>query len=186
MFDVARMHVLDVKLDDCDRLVLTVESDQLVHGCPTCGVLAVGHGRRDPLVHDAPCFGRVTLVRWLKRVWRCREPRCPTSTFSVRPPVSPPRAVLTVWAVRWATDALSHDDTTVSPLARYLGVNWHTAWNAIEVEATDRVRRTERLQNVTTLGVDEHMVRHEALLFDGGERPSSLRRRSGGVKLAAA
>jgi hypothetical protein len=43
------------------------------------------------------------------------------------------------------------------------------------------------MDGVTTLGVDEHVVRHEALLFsDGGERPSLLRRRSGGVKLAAA
>ena len=46
MFDVPGMHVLDVRLDDRARLVLTVESDQVEHGCPFCGVLAVGHGRR--------------------------------------------------------------------------------------------------------------------------------------------
>ena len=46
---------------------------------------------------------------------------------------------LTVRAVRWATDALSYDDTTVSALARHLGVDWHTCWDAIEVEATARV-----------------------------------------------
>jgi hypothetical protein len=35
--------------------------------------------------------------------------------------------------------------------------------------------------------VDQDRVRHEALLMpDGGGRPSSLRRRSGGVKLEAA
>ena len=42
MFDVPGMHVLDVEVDDRQRLVLTVESDQLEHGCPGCGVLAVG------------------------------------------------------------------------------------------------------------------------------------------------
>ena len=62
-------------------------------------------------------------------------------------------------AVRWATDALSHDDTTVSALARHLGVAWHTAWTAIETEAKARVARPERLAGVKTLGVDEHIWR---------------------------
>jgi hypothetical protein len=26
------------------------------------------------MLHDAPCLGRVTLLRWLMRIWRCREP----------------------------------------------------------------------------------------------------------------
>ena len=63
-------------------LSTTVESDMVEHGCPSCEVLAVGHGRRVHVVHDAPCFGQITLVRWLKRIWRCREPICPTTTFS--------------------------------------------------------------------------------------------------------
>lgn len=117
------------------RLVLSVESGQLEAGCPSCGVMAVGHGRRTHLLHDAPCFGRTTLLRWRKRVWRCREPQCPTDTFSESHDLAPPRAALTVRAVRWVTDALAHDDTTVSALARHLGVDWHTCWSAIEVEA---------------------------------------------------
>ena len=67
--------------------------------------------------------------------------------------------------MNWASDALSHDDTTVSALARHLGVAWHTAWTAIETEAKARVAVPERLAGVRTLGVDEHIVRHEALLF---------------------
>jgi transposase len=154
MFDVPGMHVLDVEVDDQQRLVLTVESDQLQHGCRGCGVLAVGHGRRCRVLHDAPSLGRVTLLRWLTRVWRCREPDCATTTFTEQHPVAPPRAALTVRAVRWATDALSHDDTTVSALARHLGIAWHTAWTAIETEADVRrrcgyaphhLRRAERL-----------------------------------------
>jgi hypothetical protein len=43
-------------------------------------------------------------------------------------------------------------------------VDWHTAWDAIEVEAKARVADPARLKNVKTLGVDEHIVRHEALL----------------------
>ena len=30
---------------------------------------------------------------------------------------------------------MSQDDTTVSALGRHLGVDWHTAWTAIEAEA---------------------------------------------------
>lgn len=63
MFAVPGMHVLDVDLDGCGRLVLSVESGQLEAGCPSCGVMAVGHGRRTHLLHDAPCFGRTTLLR---------------------------------------------------------------------------------------------------------------------------
>jgi transposase len=66
---------------------------------------------------------------------------------------------LTVRAVRWATDALSYDDTTVSALARHLGVDWHTVWDAIEVEAKARTKDPARLAGVRTLGVDEHIWR---------------------------
>jgi hypothetical protein len=73
--------------------------------------------------------------------------------------MAPPRAALTVRAVQWATDALSYDDTTVSALARHLGVAWHTAWTAIEAEAKARIAQPERLARVKMLGVDEHIWR---------------------------
>jgi hypothetical protein len=77
---------------------------------------------------------------------------------------------LTVRAVRWATDALSYDDTTVSALARHLGVAWHTAWIAIEAQATTRVGKPERLTQVKTLGVDEaHLAAKPDLARPGGE-----------------
>ena len=58
--------------------------------------------------------------------WRCREPARLIGVFSETHDIAPPRALLTVRAARWATDALAHDDTTVSALARHLGVDWHT------------------------------------------------------------
>jgi hypothetical protein len=39
------------------------------------------------------------------------------------------RLVRTTRAVDWATGALSWDDTTVSALARQLGVDWHRPVN---------------------------------------------------------
>ena len=74
IFDVPGRHVLDVEDDRDGRLIVTVESDQVETGCPSCGVIAASHRRRPRMLHDAPCLGRVTMVRWLKRMWRCREP----------------------------------------------------------------------------------------------------------------
>jgi transposase len=160
------MHVLDVEIDDQQRLVLTIESGRLEAACPICGVLAVGHGHRARMLHDAPCFGRVTLLRWLVRIWRCRERVCPAGTFSEAHAVAPPRMRLTTRAVAWAVDALSYDDTTVSALARHLGVDWHTAWDAIEVEAKARTSDPARLKGVKTLGVDEHIWRPSRIGVD--------------------
>jgi transposase len=166
IFDVPDMHVLDVEIDDQHRLVLTIESGQLEAPCPACGVMAVGHGRRVRILHDAPCFGRVTLLRWLVRIWRCREPLCSMMTFSETHDVAPPRMMLTTRAVAWAISALSYDDTTVSALARHLGVDWHTAWDAIEVEAKARTTNPDRLSGVKTLGVDEHIWRPSRIGVD--------------------
>src|SRR4051812_8030068 len=134
------MHVMTVDRRP-DRLVLTIETDADLTGCPSCGVVAVGHGRRVHEAGDAPCLGTPVRLRWRKRVWRCPEPSCPVGTFSEQHEVLPARAKLTTRAVRWATDALEHDDTTVSALARHLGVDWHTCWDAVEVEAKRRLAR---------------------------------------------
>jgi hypothetical protein len=45
------------------------------------------------------------------------------TTFTESHDLAPPRMVLTTHAVDWATGALSWDDTTVSALARQLGVD---------------------------------------------------------------
>ena len=71
------------------------------------------------------------LVVWLKRIWCCLEPDCPVGTWSETHELIAPRAVLTSRAIGWATDALAHDDTTVSALARHLKVDWHTLWGAV-------------------------------------------------------
>jgi len=98
-------------------------------------VVAVGQGRREHTVHDAPCFTVPTVVVWRKRIWRCAEPAYPTGTFSEAHLPAGPRAKLTARAIGWAVEALGHNDTTVSALARNLGVDWHTLWDAVKVVA---------------------------------------------------
>lgn len=62
-------------------------------------------------------------------------------------------------------DALRHDDTTVSAIARHLGVAWDTCWAAIKNAANTRIAQPDRLRGVKTIGVDKHIVRHEAPLI---------------------
>jgi hypothetical protein len=95
-------------------------------------VVAIGHGRRRVEAADAPCFGVAVLLVWLKRIWRCGEADCAQLTWSEEHELVAPRAVLTSRAVAWAVDALAHDDTTVSALARHLRVGWHTLWRAVQ------------------------------------------------------
>ena len=45
--------------------------------CQSCGVRAVGHGRRRAVVRDHPLADRPVVRVWSKRRWHCPEPACP-------------------------------------------------------------------------------------------------------------
>ncbi len=158
LFDVPGMHVLEVHREP-DPLVLTVESDADVGGCPSCGVVAVEHGRRVHEAADAPCFGVATRVRWRKRIWRCAEVSCPRGTFSEKHPFLAAPAKLTSRAVAWATDALAEDDTIVSA--------WRGTWGWTGTPAGTPSRSKPGgdwptppgCTGVRTVGVDEHAWR---------------------------
>jgi len=87
------------------------------------------------------------------------DPACPVVMFSESHPLAAPREMLTRRAVGWAADALADDDTTVNALARRLGVDWHTLWDALKVEAKRRADHPSRLGGVSALGLDEHVWR---------------------------
>lgn len=128
LFGVQGLHVLDVTAGDDGRLVIDVESDATLTGCPDCGVVAVGHGRRVQVLHDTPSFGRPVRVRWAKRIWRCPGAACPRLTWTEDHAFAAPRAKLSTRAVDWAVDSLRHDDTSVSAIARRLGVPAVSGW----------------------------------------------------------
>ncbi len=77
MFGVPGVRVLAAERETGGGLRLTVETDQQVEGCHGCGVLAVPHGRREHLLHDAPFGHRRVRVSWRKRMWRCLESASP-------------------------------------------------------------------------------------------------------------
>ncbi|MFT3798952.1 ISL3 family transposase [Microbacterium sp.] len=153
-----------VHVEHVDRrdglLVVTVSSPSTRTGCPGCGVLAVGRGRRRRVLHDVPGATRVRIV-WRQRVWRCGDEGCPRKTFVEQiPTLVAARGSITRRAVSWAIGQLRREHATVHGLARQLGTSWKTVWRAIEPELVKLAADESRFEGVTTLGVDEHIWHH--------------------------
>ena len=106
-------HVLDVAEHDGKRgrwLRVVVESAARVMGCPTCGVVAGSHGRRNVTLIDTPCFGRPVRLAWRKRTWRCEESACPAGVVTEQQEgLARPRALLTTRACWWAVRQLRRE-----------------------------------------------------------------------------
>ena len=171
------LHVLDVLRDDGGGLVVDVESAPGPVGCPACGVLARGHGRREVGLVDAPAFGRPTRVVWRKRRWVCLEAACPVGVFTEQDErVARPRGLLTVRACRWAIAELRREQASVQGLARRLGTTWRTVWDSIRplLQAADA--DPTRFDGVSILGVDEHVWHHVSTkpVEAGGRGPKEL------------
>ena len=162
---------------DARWLTVTVESPPGVMGCPSCGVVAVSHGRRTHVLIDTPCFGRPVRLLWRKRTWSCPEPACDVGTFTERADdVAAPRALLSTRARWWAVRQLRREHASVAGLARQLGTTWRTVWRSVkpllEVMAGDE----SRFDGVSVLGVDEHVWHHVSTkaVADGGRGPKEL------------
>lgn len=159
LFDLPNVHVLTIERHRLS-FTLVVETAPSLVGCPSCGVLATGHGRAPVLLHDLPCAGAPVHVVWRKRRYRCHEHACEVTTFSEVHELATPRAKLTTRAIAWAVAQLRSHDIAVSSLAEMLGVAWNTVWDAIAPVIQDQVAAKGRLAGVTALGVDEHVWSH--------------------------
>ena len=60
---------------------------------------------------------------------------------------------------------MRRENASVQGLARQLGCTWKTLWRAVKPVLEAAAADESRFAGVTTLGVDEHLVRHVALLF---------------------
>ena len=155
------LRVIAVARDDHGALTVAVESERAVMGCPSCGVVAHGHGRVEVRLVDAPSAGRPVAVVWRKRRWVCREPACPRVSFVEQDErVARPRALLTVRACRWAIEQVRREHASVHGLARQLGTTWDTVWTSIRPMLEAAAKDESRFDGVTTLGVDEHVWHH--------------------------
>jgi transposase len=153
------VHVERVERGD-DLLTVTVSTPVAATGCPSCGVVAVGRGRYRRVLHDVPGITRVRVV-WRQRVWRCDDPGCAMKSFVEQlPSLVPPRGSITKRAIGWAIGQLRREHATIAGLARQLGTSWKTVWRAVEPVLVRLAGDESRFENVTTLGVDEHIWHH--------------------------
>jgi transposase len=161
------LHVTAVEFDhDVGLLTVRVESERTMVGCRACGVVASSHGRSEVTLVDAPCFDRPVQLVWRKRTWRCEEPECATRVFTEQNrDIAAARALLTTRACWWAINQMRREHASIAGLARQLGTTWNTVWSAIQPLLAAMADDETRFAGVTRLGVDEHVVRHVALLF---------------------
>lgn len=159
LFGLDGVHVEHVDRRDA-LLVVTVSTPAAPMGCPACGVVATGRGRRRRVLHDVPATTRVRVV-WRQRVWRCDDDGCQRRTFVEQlPSLVARRGSITQRAIGWAIGQLRREHATVHGLARQLGTSWKTVWRAVEPELVNLAAKESRFEGVTALGVDEHIWHH--------------------------
>ena len=171
------LHVTGVDRDGNGRLLITVESAPTMMRCPACGVLALGHGRDEVELVDAPAFGRPVRLRWRKRRWVCPDVDCPVGSFTEQDEaIAAPRAKLTVRACRWAIEQIRREHASVNGVRRQLETSWETVWTSIKPILVAAAADESRFENVTILGVDEHVWHHVSTkpVEHGGRGPKEL------------
>jgi len=123
--------------------------------CSGCGVQAKPHARRPSWVRDLPCAGRPVTIVWVKRVWRCRESRCPVVTWTETSEAIRPRMAMTERARAEACRRVGQDVDSVAEVARSVGVGWATVMSAVLDHGTPLVDDPARTVDVSGLGTDE-------------------------------
>ena len=147
--------VLATSEDEGECFIL-VETTSARTGCPSCGVIATGHGRSVVQVRDLPITGRPLRLVWRKRRFICEEPDCEQRTFTERSTLV--EGALTRRAAVEICRRVGRDGHAVAQVARDFGVSWRRAMDAVRRHGTPLVEDPERLAGVSSLGVDEHKM----------------------------
>jgi len=147
-----------------DRAVLAcriAEADQWCRRCGCEGTARDSVLRR--LAHE-PLGWRPTTLEVTIRRYRCAD--CGHVWRQDTSRAAEPRARTSRRGLRWALEGIVCQHLTVARVAEGLGVSWNTANDAVLAEGRRvLIDDAQRFDGVKVLGVDEHVVRHEALLF---------------------
>lgn len=151
---------------------LWVETTADRAACPSCGVWAVGHGRRRVAVRDLPIAGRPVVLCWSERIWRCADGDCEARTWSETSDHIRPRAVLTRRARAGICRRVGEDIDSVAEAARAFGVGWRTAMAAVTDHGRRRVDDADRIAFATAIGAEAtvflHACRHRHTSYATG------------------
>ena len=121
--------------------------------------------------------GTLWSAGWRTNRWAGDQPRSRSRCVATAAPAAvkcgvrdttlaaEPRAKLSRRGLRWALEGIVVQHLTVARVSERLGVAWDTASSAVLAEG-ERVPIDDpsRFDGVKVIGVDEDVVRHEALL----------------------
>ncbi|RMB60240.1 ISL3 family transposase [Tessaracoccus antarcticus] len=127
--------------------------------CPVCGQPG---GRHDTVVRrvaHVPFRWKPTILEVLAPRYRCRP--CGRIWRHNLQAAAPSRSKLSRDAITLAVKSVVIDRMSIARIAANLGVAWKTAHDAILASAAELlINDPDRLDGVTTVGVDEHVWRH--------------------------
>ncbi|WFP16946.1 ISL3 family transposase [Citricoccus muralis] len=127
--------------------------------CQQCGAEAISRGTISRRLAHEPFGHRPTTLLVRVRRWQCLH--CGHQWREDLSQAAIPRSKLSHRGTRWALEAIVIDHLSISRAAAGLGVSWHTANNAILAEGKRLlIDDPARFQDVSTIGVDEHVWRH--------------------------
>ena len=90
--------------------------------------------------------------------------------------VAAPRGKLTTRAAWWAIERIRREHASVNGIRRQLGTGWRTVWESIRPLLGAAEAGPARFDDVTVLGVDEHIWHHVSTrpIGSGGRGPKEL------------
>jgi transposase len=137
------------------EVIIRIETDAELVGCPRCGVVAEAHDRMTAEYRDLAAFGRPARLVWRKRRWRCRERRCSARTWTETSTAFSARCLLTNRAGLECCLQVGLNARPVAQMARELGVCWDTVMAAVAEHGQPLIDDPERVGEVRQLGIDE-------------------------------
>src|SRR4051794_5893766 len=141
-----------------------VVSSTLTSGCRRCGCEGAPRDTVTRRLAHEPLGWRPTTLLVTIRRYRCSG--CGHVWRQDTSKAAQPRAKLSRRGLRWALEGIVVQHLTVARVAEGLGVAWRTADDAVLAEGRRvLIDDPNRFDGVQVVGVDEHVVRHEALLF---------------------